>query len=171
MDIWLKKVSIEDNDIYCDLLIELATYKDVYARPVPSDFGKDEFELFKKARVSMETREKTPVNTYWIMDSEIPVGYATLRRNIDINKPGGNLGCCLKKEYQNKGLGTIVSDLLSEIAYNDYGIEKLMYTAKNENKQSQRSIEKIGGKLIEIHDGYHFYVVDLRNKYEKGRLI
>lgn len=65
----------------------------------------------------------------------------------------------------------IVSDKLSMIAYDDFGIEKIVYTANSKNTQSQRSIEKIGGQLVSIHDGYHFYEVDLKEKIDdiKGR--
>ena len=74
-------------------------------------------------------------------------------------------------EYQNKGIGMVVSDLLSEIAYNEYNIEELIYTAKLENTQSQKSIEKLGGVFINSNDGYMFYKVDLLKKYEEGRKI
>ena len=107
-----------------------------------------------------------PTSTYWVMDEDIPIGYATLKHKIDENKPGGHLGCCLKKEYQNKGIGTIVSNQLSQIAYYDLDIKELVYTSKNENIQSQKSLEKIGAELTSIHDGYHFYKVDLEKKYE-----
>ena len=169
MNIYLKEITIEDDKRYCDLLIELSRYKDVYARPVPDDFEYSDYEHFKKARVSMFTRDNNPVNTYWIMDNDNPIGYATLRRDIDITKPGGHLGCCLKKEYQNKGVGTIVANLLSEIAYSEYDIKELIYTSKNENIQSQKSIEKLGGIFIDSHDGYKFYKVDLVKKYEERR--
>ena len=169
MNIYLKKITVDDDKKYCDLLMELANYEDVYARPVPKDFEYDDFETFKKVRVSMFTHEEFLVNTYWVMYNDSPIGYATIRRNIDITKPGGHLGCCLKKDYQNKGIGMVVSDLLSEIAYNEYNIEELIYTAKLENTQSQKSIEKLGGVFINSNDGYMFYKVDLLKKYEEGR--
>lgn len=170
MNIWLKEIDINDDDRYCNLLIELANYEDVYARPVPNDFTKDDFEYFKKARIQMASGINLPKNvsktsTYFVMDDNEPIGYATLKHEIDITKPGGHIGLCLKKEYQNKGIGSIVSEQLSNIAYHDLGIEKLVYTSKNENTQSQRSLSKIGATLIGIHDGYHFYEVDLKEKY------
>lgn len=175
MNIWLKLVSMEDDKKYCDLLIELANYKDAYARPVPPDFTYDDFESFKIARIKLHNNEYLkkglyPTSTYWVMDNDIPIGYATLKHQIDMNKPGGHFGCCLKKEYQNKGIGSIVSLQLSEIAYFDLGIKSVIYTSKNENIQSQRSLSKIGANLIGVHDGYHFYEVDLENKFkERGR--
>lgn len=176
MNIWLKEVSIEDGIEFCDLLMELASYKDAYARPVPSDFSRDEFESFKAARVSMATGENlssyvTPTSTYWVMDSDEAIGYATLKHRVDPNKPGGHLGCCLKRSAQNRGIGTIVANMLSEIAYNNLGITELIYTSKDENIQSQKSLEKIGATLVSIHDGYHYYVVDLNKKYKEGRNI
>ena len=107
----------------------------------------------------------TKTNTYFVMDNDIPIGYATIKHEIDINKPGGHIGCCLKKEYQNKGIGKIVSDELSKIAYYEIGIDKLIYTSKNENVQSQKSITKMDAKFLGVHDGYHFYEVDLTKKY------
>ena len=172
MNIWLKEVEINDDDRYCDLLIELASYEDVYARPVPSDFTKEDYEIFKKSRIQMASGINLPkgvfqTTTYYVMNDDEPIGYATLKHKVDITKPGGHLGCCLKKAYQNKGIGSIVSDQLSRIAYYELGIEKILYTSKNENLQSQKSLDKIGATLTSIHDGYHFYEVDLVKKYSK----
>ena len=170
MNIWLKEIDINDDDKYCDLLIELASYEDVHARPVPMDFTKEDFLFFKKARIQMASGINLPKNitktsTFFVMNDNEPIGYATLKHEVDINKPGGHFGLCLKKEYQNKGIGTIVSELLSQIAYYNLGIEKLIYTSKNENVQSQKSLSKIGASLLDVHDGYHFYEVDLKQKY------
>ena len=170
MNIWLKEISVDDGEVFGNLLIELSRYPDVYARPVPSDFEMEEFEGFKKTRVKMATGENLPsyvkpTSTYWVMDDNIPVGYATLKHEIDMNKPGGHFGLCLKKEYQNKGLGTVISDMLSEIAYTQFGITEVIFTSKNENIQSQKSVAKIGATLIKVQDGYHFYSLDLVKKY------
>ena len=113
MNIWLKEISVDDSDEYGNLLIELSRYPDVYARPVPADFELEEFESFKRTRVKMAAGDNLPsyvkqTSTYWVMDDNTPISYATLKHEIDINKPGGHFGLCLKKEYQNKGLGTIV---------------------------------------------------------------
>lgn len=175
-NIWLKELELSDGREYCSLLIELASYDDVYARPVPRDFSYDDFDSFKAARVMMATGEGLPSNvvptsTYWVMDGEDVVGYATLKHRIDENTPGGHFGLCLRKDCQNNGIGMVVSDKLSMIAYDNFGIEKVVYTANSENNQSQRSIEKIGGELTSIRDGYHFYEVDLTKKIDeiKGR--
>lgn len=176
MNIWLKEISVDDDDEFGNLLIELSRYKDVYARPVPDDFELEEFDSFKKTRVKMALGENLPshvkrTSTYWVMADNTPIGYATLKHEIDINKPGGHYGLCLKKEYQNKGLGTIVSDMLSDIAYNQLGITEVVFTSKNENVQSQKSVDKIGATLFKVQDGYHFYSLDLEKKYgsRKGK--
>ena len=178
MNIWLKELSEEDGIEYCELLIELASYPDVYAKPVPSDFTHNDFASFKKYRVRMALGEDLPsyvipTSTYWVMDDDKAIGYATLKHYVDAQKPGGHLGCCLKKSSQNKGIGSIVADKLSEIAYNNLGITELIYTSKDENIQSQKSLEKIGAEFVSCHDGYHFYKVDLTKKYEneEGRKI
>lgn len=173
MNIWLKELSENDDKIYFDLLVELAGYKDAYARPVPEDFSYSEYEYFKKCRINMKNGVNLPsyattTSTYWVMDGEIPIGYATLKHKVDPSKPGGHFGLCLKREYQNRGIGTIVSNLLSDIAYNELGIDEIIFTSKDENIQSQKSVAKIGAKLIGIHDGYHFYSYSLRKKYENS---
>lgn len=170
MNIWLKEIELNDDKRFCDLLIELANYKDVYARPVPNDFTYNDYEGFKEMRIRMSKDENLlsnvlPTSTYWVMESDIPIGYATLKHKVD-NRPGGHFGCCLKKEYQNKGIGTIVSNELSKIAFYDLGIEEVIYTAKNENDQSKKSLENIGAELVNVHDGYHFYKVNLKEKFE-----
>ena len=164
MNIWLKELSMSDDKVYCDLLIELAKYEDVYARPVPKDFLYSEFEDFKKNRIRMRENDNLPsyvipTSTFWVMDGDNPIGYATL----------SHFGLCLKKEYQNKGIGSIVSELLSKIAYYKLGIDEVIYTSKDENIQSQKSVEKIGGNLVKIEDGYHFYTISLKEKFEKER--
>ena len=175
MNIYLKQIELSDGKEYCDLLMELSHYKDAYAKPVPSDFEENEFEDFKRNRIRMRENDNlpsyvVPTSTYWVMCNDEVIGYATLKHQIDVNKVGGHFGCCLKKEYQNKGIGNVVADLLSHIAYYELKIDEVIYTAKDENIQSQKSIEKIGGKLIGTHNGYHFYSVSLKDKYElEGR--
>lgn len=173
-NIWLKLIDENDDKVFCDLLIELASYDDVFARPVPKDFTYEDFNHFLKARVKLHNgidlpKTVLPCSTYWVMYKDKPIGYATLKHVIDLNKPGGHLGCCLKKEYQNKGIGSIVSEQLSKIAYYELGIKKLIYTSKLENVQSQKSLEKIGASFTNEHDGYKFYEVDLERKYSEGR--
>ena len=173
MNIWLKPIELEDGPEYCELLIELARYPDVFARPVPTDFEQSEFSSFKETRINMSLSSIRPgipqTNTYWVMDDVSPIGYATLKHEVDLSKPGGHFGCCLKKDYQNKGIGSIVADLLSQIAYEDLGIQEAIYTSKSENIQSQRSVDKIGGTLIKVENGYHFYKVNLKEKIKKER--
>ncbi len=169
MNIWLKEISMDDDKTYYDLLMELTNYKNVYARPVPEEFPYEEFKDYIKARIRLKegNTKITPTTTYWVMEDETPIGYATLKHKVDPNKVGGHFGLCLKKECQNKGIGLIVSNLLSDIAYHEYKIEDVIYTAKDDNIQSQRSIEKIGGELISIHDGFHFYSVNISKKYQE----
>ena len=172
MNIWLKPISMEDGDDFYNCLMELSNYEDAYAKPVPEGFPREDFASFVKIRMQMvdgiPNRPNIPkTNTYWVMDDEKPIGYATLKHTVDMKKPGGHFGCCLIKEYQNKGVGSIVSRLLSEIAVNELGLEEVLFTSKNENIQSQKSVEKMGGKLIDIHDGYHFYTLNIKEKLEE----
>ena len=172
MNISLKPIEIEDGQEYCDLLIELARYDDVYARPVPRDFEESDFLSFKVARVKMATgidlKETIPrTNTYWVMNDDIPIGYATLKHQVDLSKPGGHFGCCLKKDYQNKGVGTIVANELSKIAYEELGIEEVIFTSKSENEQSKRSVSNIGGTFIKEENGYIFYKMNIKERFVK----
>ena len=178
MNIWLKEITSEDGKEYYDILMELSSYKDAYAKPLWDDeMSLENFEYFKQVRLKMKDASNIPesvmpTSTYWIMNESEPIGYATLKHKIDPNKPGGHFGCCLIKRYQNKGIGSLVADELSRIAFEDLGIEEVIYTSKNENIQSQKSVDKIGATLIGIHDGYHFYSVDLRKKFNKeGRNV
>lgn len=96
----VKKVSVDDDNGYCDLLIELANYDDVYDRPVPRDFYYSDYKLFKEAIVKIAKYLPTnvmPTNTYWVMQSEQPISYATLKHKVDCLKPGGHIGCYPKK--------------------------------------------------------------------------
>ena len=179
MNIWLKELSMDDGKEYLDVLMTLSRYPDVFARPVPfepdeEDFDEKRFKSFLKVRRELKEginlpKNRTPVSTYWVMADDKPIGYATLNHVADLTKPGGHLGCCLLKEYQNKGIGSIVADELSKIAYEELGINDIIYTSKMENIQSQRSLEKIGATLVDEHDGYKYYTVNLKEKYEKGK--
>lgn len=176
MDIYLKELSVDDGKEYYDVLMELSGYPDAYAKPLPdTDMTFDEFKDYLKIRVRMSTGEGLPksvepTTTYWVMDGERPVGYATLKHHIDENKVGGHFGLCLIKEYQNKGLGTLVSDMLSHEAYYTFGLPEVVFTSKSENVQSQKSVNHIGAKFYSEHDGYKFYKLDLEEKFkEKGR--
>ena len=62
-----------------------------------------------------------------------------------------------------------MAELLSDVAYNEHGLEKIIYTAKDENIQSQKSIAKTVAKLIGVHDGYHFYSLNLEEKYKSKK--
>ena len=172
MNIWLKELAIDDGIEYLELLNELSTYENVYARPVPQKIDENEFKYFKELRIKLRNNYNLPkgvipTTTYWIMNNNEPIGYGTIKHYIDFSKPGGHFGLCLKKDYQNKGIGMIVSDKMSEIALNELGIEEVIYTSKSENEQSKRSVEKIGGKFISEHDGYCFYKVNIKEKYQK----
>ena len=175
MNVWLKERSLDDGDEFYNVLMTLATYKDVYARPVPNDLTKEEYPSFLEARVNLKKGVNIPsyaviTDTYWVMLDDKPIGYATIRHEVDYKKPGSHFGLCLLKEYQNKGIGSMVSELLASYDYENCGIKEVIYTAKDSNIQSQRSIEHIGAVLVDVHDGYHYYKVNLEEKYHgKGR--
>lgn len=173
MNIWLKEIEINDGREYFNLLNELASYKDTYAKPIPETITYEEYEDYKRAKIKLslgEYQERVPITTYWVMNEIEPIGYATLRHQADYLSVGGHFGCVLKKEYQNKGIGKIVSGLLSERAYNDLGIKEVIYTSKKENIQSQNSLNKIGAEYVLEKDGYYFYKVNLENILGKGEM-
>ena len=171
MEIYLQKLSPEDGKKYYDTIITLSGYPDAYAKPLPdTDMTFEEFQGFLEIREKMSQglfKGRAPVTTYWVMDGDNPIGYATLK-HVTEDKVGGNYGLCLLKEYQNKGIGTIVSDQLSEIAYNDLGLKEVIFTSKKENIQSQKSVAHMGMIPYAEHDGYIFYKLNLEEKF-KGR--
>ena len=170
MNIYLKALKETDGKIYYDLIMKLTEIENVYARPVQEKFDYEDFQYFLNARVRMSLNDNlpehtVPTNTNWVMLDDMPIGYATLKHYADYKKIGGHTGLTLLPEYQNKGIGTIVSKELELIALNELGLNEIIYTSKDENVQSQKSVDKIGGELVSIHDGYHFYKVDLIKKY------
>ena len=56
-------------------------------------------------------------------------------------------------------------------ADNQLGINEVVFTSKDENIQSQRSVDKIGATLFKVQDGYRFYALDLEKKFgsRKGK--
>ena len=171
MNIWLKEIELDDGIEYFKLLNELASYTDVYAKPIPEPMPFEDFDDYKKAKIKIklgEYKNVSPVSTYWVMNENEPIGYATLKHDADYEKVGGHFGCCLKKDYQNKGIGSVVSSKLSQIAYEDLGLEEVIYTSKKENIQSQMSLKNIGAEYILEKDGYYFYKVNLGRMFNKG---
>lgn len=171
MDIWLKKLESTDGLEYYNVLMKLVS-DNTYAKPIPEKFEYEDFKDFINARIRLANNDNlkpniVPTNTYWVMYKDKIIGYATLKHYADYNKPGGHTGLTLLKEYQNKGLGTIVSSYLEYIALNELGIEELIYTSNIDNIQSQKSVMKIGGELVCVHDNYCFYKLDLVKKYNK----
>ena len=171
MNIWLKEIEIDDGIEYFNLLNELASYPNVFAKPIPDVMPLEDFLDYKKAKIKMKMegyKGSSPVSTYWVMNNDEPIGYATLKHYADYEKIGGHFGLCLKNEYQNMGIGTKVSSMLSQIAYEDLGLEEVIYTSKKENIQSQKSLENIGAEYVLEKDGYYFYKVNLNKVLGKG---
>ena len=141
MNIWLKEITLEDGKEYYDILMELSSYKDAYAKPLPDDeMSLEDFEYFKQVRLKMKDASNIPesvmpTSTYWIMNESEPIGYATLKHKIDPNKPGGHFGCCLIKRYQNKGIG---SDIIRDTGnyLKQLGYKKVRLGVDKENPQS-----------------------------------
>ena len=75
----------------------------------------------------------------------------------------------LKKRISKSGYRYTSSKLTIQIAYEDLGIEEVIYTSKDENIQSRRSVSNIGGTLIKKENGYHFYKVNIKEKLKKER--
>jgi len=177
MNIWLKELEINDGVEYLELLNELSSYKDVYAKPIPEPITKEDYIDFKKFRIRMMLNDNLPekivqTSTYWVMKDSTPIGYATLKHKVLENTTGGHFGCCLRKEYQNRGIGSIVSQLLSKIAYEDLEIEEIIYTAKKENIHIQKSLKNIGATFFKEENDYYYYKVDLKKKFNKeGRKL
>ena len=110
--------------------------------------------------------EKTSITITKATDVEVVTTPYSANASITYASSASSYATVAKKDSQNKGIGTIVSNELSKIAYYKLGIEEVVYTSKNENIQSQKSLEKIGAELTSIHDGYHFYKVNLKEKLE-----
>lgn len=170
MEIWLKKLENSDGLEYYDALMKLVSENNKFAKPIPEKIEYDDFKYFINARIRLANNDNlkegvVPTNTYWVVNKDKVIGYATLKHYADYEKPGGHTGLTLLKEYQNKGIGLIVSNYLENIALNELGIKELIYTSNIDNIQSQKSVMKIGGELVSVHNNYCFYKLDLVKKY------
>ncbi len=175
MNIWLKKIDINDGLEYYNLINTLSSYENVFAKPIPEPFScYEDFEDFKKVRLIMEYGIKenniVPTITYWVMLKNKPIGYAILRHRIPENKIGGNIGICLLSEYQGKELGKQVIEQLSLIALNEYGLDNIYITVKKENIRCQKLMDKIGIDTFKEEKGYIFYRDDLNIRYEEEKI-
>ena len=176
MNIWLKELSIDDGKEFFDLLMNLTNDNSIYNRLIPDDFSIEEYESFKRTRLKLKNDSDlpefiTPASTYWIMNDNIPIGYGIIRHRLSFNQKGGHLGICLKKEYQTNEIRIIVSNLMSDIAYNDLDINEIVYVVNEDNEKNKQIVHEIGGVLIYKKDNNCFYKVDLEEKFRKERRI
>lgn len=101
-----------------------------------------------------------PYTTYWLFDNNKPVGISRLRHFLNdyLREWGGHIGYAIGKNERQKGYGSEILRLTTEKA-KEKGIESLLLTCSIDNIGSQKIIEKNNGKLIELKNEIHYYII------------
>ena len=93
---------------------------------------------------------KSEKNIYFIienMESNEPIGFASIRREIWGNIPGADIGTYIgKKEFWEKGLGKKITVALLEMSFIHLGVEHCQAWSVEYNTRAHRALEACGFK-------------------------
>ena len=160
--VYLRQLSVGDGTIFYDMLQKIE--KEVFAmHNVVNGATYDEYEAWLKEMDDWANSRNLPngyvkQKTYWLMDSEMPVGYVRLRFELNdkSREYGGSFGYAISSEYRNKGYGTLLIQKLLEIAQEEK-IEEFMSMVDKNNVASNRIMQKCGGKIFKENEIYNYY--------------
>ncbi len=127
------------------------------------------FEVFKSFLESQIARKyqnisyyDTPTTTYIMYVDDIPVGYISLRTEIDETwlKWSGNFFYVIRKSARGKGYGTKMLNLaLAE--FRKLGFKEIYGNSSAGNIGSSKVIENNGGILLKEDNGSRYYKIVL----------
>ncbi len=160
--LYLKELSINDNDDIFNMLKEIKSDENGFKNPV---YGLDKkgFKKYLSDNVNMSNGVLSDINlvpqtTYWLYNKDYPVGVIRLRHwlNDALKVNGGNLGYCIRPDERNKGFGKIMLKLVIEKA-RAKGLKELLITTDYNNIYSRKMIESNNGVLEKTIDNLCYY--------------
>ena len=89
----------------------------------------------------------------YLHDTDIRIGFTDLRvgKNDELYY-AGNIGYQIYPRYRGHSYAYEASKLLLHTAREEFGMDELIITCSPDNPASRRTIEKLGGELIETAD-------------------
>lgn len=172
MNLYLKEPTIQDKDEVINMCNELDTCGDEY--PFEGAYKLKylldmTYEEWLKKLEEDKTIEDTNPNwsnaTSYILvdDNNHACGFIQLRYSLKGNliNIGGNIGYAIRPSERKKGYATKQLGLALEKA-NEYGLEKVLITCRDNNIGSKKTIEKYMGEEIEPVPSNYPNIMELR---------
>ncbi|MBU0666745.1 MAG: GNAT family protein [Nanoarchaeota archaeon] len=150
-DIFLRKIELKDAKIISQWFNDKnnISYMSTYVRCHKHSKKSVENEIKKH-----DDSEK--VYVVCLKNSEEVIGNAGIE-DIDYHDKRGEIFFLIgKKECHGKGYGTIIAQLLLDIAFKEMGLNSLFATATAENIASIKTLERVGFKKIGVRREYNY---------------
>jgi len=163
--IYLKKLSPQDGIEIYHMLQEIAANDNGFHNNV---YGMtyEQFKEWLEHEISVDNGNledwMVPQSSYWLYDSDRPVGYGRIRHRLNENlaETSGHIGYAIRQTERQKGYGTkILSLLLDECKKLNIG--QVQIGANTNNTASNKIIIKNRGILFRSTDSKNFYHIDL----------
>ena len=126
---WLFKYKVTEGDTV-DLMLESHRNPSVHNDYVPSDI----YGIF-------------------LHGTSLRIGECDIR--IGMNEElyyAGNIGYRIYEPYRGHGYAYEAAKMLLKIAYEEHGLDEVILTCSPDNTASKKTLEKLGGELIETVD-------------------
>ena len=166
MDLYIRKLSIDDGyDVY-ELLQELPADENGFINPVQGKTFDEYKEWLKQSvmraeQVGVMEDGKVPMTTFFLFEDGGPVGIGRVRHCLTdaLREGGGNVGYAICPAARNRGLGKyLLSRLINESK--EIGAGKLLLTIRNHNIPSIHVALANGGKIERITENRHYIWIE-----------
>jgi len=96
---------------------------------------------------------QVPYATYWLIDGGQMIGVVRIRPHPtpEVERHAGHIGYDIAPAHRRKGYGAALLNM-SLVEARRLGVERVVITCLAGNIPSQRTIEKCGGRFIEVID-------------------
>lgn len=164
MELYLKKLSINDGKIIYDMLQKIENKNGF--NNVVNGMPYEEYKIWLKKNVDMShgiglKDWMVPQTSYWMFVSGTPVGYGRIRHwlNNNLEANSGHIGYAIPLSHRGKGYGNELLRLLLEEC-DKLKISTIQVGANKENERSNNAILYNGGILVKetsTKNIYHIY--------------
>lgn len=167
MSLEIRELNVLDGIDIFEMLQELPADENGFMNPMKGKSYDEYKEWLKRAKhnseqVGMIDGWKVPETTFWFFEDGKPVGYGKIRHFLTdkLLKEGGNIGYSICPSARNKGLGKkFVENLIIESK--KIGVNRLLFTIKNDNLASIKAALSNGGVIERKSDERHYIYIDL----------
>lgn len=129
-------------------------------------------DLRENYRVDEKTAYDGVATVYYNIykhDTKNKLGYIELRFSIEGNMYYyGHVGYNILREYRGHSYAYEACKVLFEIAKSEFNMDELIITCSPDNIASYKTLQKLGGEIIELVDvpkNHHLYLIGEKQKY------